>query len=62
LRVHNEVELLNAELESMKKTEIALRIESRKFRSIQREEKYKLLVRDIQNFEKQLRSKSLGAY
>lgn len=62
LRIHHDVELLSNELETLKKTEVALRVERRKFRSIQREEKYKLLVKDIKNFEKQLRAKSLNQF
>lgn len=62
LRIHHEVELLTNELKSLKKTEIALRVERRKFRSIQREEKYKLLINDIKKIERQLRGKTLNAF
>jgi hypothetical protein len=59
LRIHHDVEILGNELETLKKTEISLRVEKRKIRSIQREEKYKLLVKDIKNYEQQLKSKSM---
>ncbi|KAG0682303.1 hypothetical protein C6P40_001911 [Pichia californica] len=62
LRIHHDVELLTNELKTLKKTEIALRVERRKFRSIQREEKYKLLVNDIKKIEKQLRGRTMNTY
>ena len=55
LRIHHDVELINNEIESLKKMEISLRVERRKIKSIQREEKFKLLIKDIKNVEKQLR-------
>lgn len=62
LRIHHEVELLTNELKSLKKTEIALRVERRKFRSIQRDEKYKLLINDIKKIERQLRGKTFNTF
>lgn len=62
LRIHHDVELLTNELETLRKTEISLRIERRKIRSVQREEKYKLLVNDIKKIERQLRAKTLNSF
>ncbi|TID31063.1 hypothetical protein CANINC_000307 [Pichia inconspicua] len=60
LRIHHDVELLENEIETMKKTEVALRTEKRKIRSLKREEKYNLLVKDINQFEQQLKAKSMN--
>lgn len=60
LRIHHDVELLDNELETMKKTEIALKIEKRKIRTLKREEKYNLLVKDINQFEQQLKAKTMA--
>ncbi|AWU75211.1 uncharacterized protein C5L36_0B04620 [Pichia kudriavzevii] len=62
LRIHHDVELLNNELESLRKTEIALRVERRKIRSIQREEKYNLLVKDIETVLNSLKMKALNDF
>lgn len=62
LRIHHDVELLNNELESLRKTEIALRVERRKIRSIQREEKYNLLVKDIETILNSLKMKALNDF
>lgn len=60
LRIHHDVELLENELETMKRTEVALRTEKRKIRSLKREEKYNLLVKDINQFEQQLKAKTMN--
>lgn len=62
LRINHDVELLTNELQTLKKTEIALRVERRKFRSIQREEKYRLLVNDIKKIERQLKGKNINSF